>query len=96
MDYKTGGQGRGNGWGSLFLWLRRTLKVRARCICVVGNLWFRLYQESILLFWKIKGSPAFNSEESRRREVQDYMQDYNLGQEVVGLKGKEDGGEGLI
>lgn len=58
---------------SLFLWLRRTLKVRARCICVLGNLCFRLYQESVLMFWKTEGSPTFNSEESRHRTLQDYM-----------------------
>lgn len=43
-----------------------TLKVRARCVCVLGNLWFRLYQESVHVFWKNKESPAFNSEETQK------------------------------
>lgn len=34
--------------------------------------------------------------QKRHRKVQDYMQDFNFGQEVVGLKGKQAGGEGLI
>lgn len=68
MDYKTGDQGRGSGWGQSVSAARGggTLKVRARCVCVLGNLWFRLYQESVHMFWKNKESPAFNSEETQK------------------------------